>query len=65
MNSVEMLVDSLTKAYVNEGKTEEQSRDLTLEYLKAMLERLALTDPSIDKQVKRRIETIRKVTKNL
>lgn len=61
MNSVEILVDYLMKSYQKEGKTQAQAKELVFIYLKSLLERLVSTDPSIDKQIKRRLETIKKI----
>ena len=61
MSSVETLIDLLRKAYLKEGKTEQEVDRLILHYLAAVLDRMCRTDPSIDKQIQRRIETAKKV----
>ena len=59
MNSATELVNTLTTYHMSQGKTEQEASVLVLSYLKAFLERLAMTDRNMDRQLQQRVESIK------
>lgn len=61
MNNVHDLVIMLRRSYIDAGSSDEKASEQVLLYLENFLDRLAKTNPSIGDQVKRRIDTIKKL----